>query len=1316
MSDITGVSPTPEPMMGQIYTDAALAQAVSTERWSALAELQTDIATLKTWDKRLSRKRRILVPIDVQALVVALALPGQPVGQFTDGFVRVAGTRGDAEPFSATSARPAGIHLHWALPDALLRAAPRVEGDTALRLPKLPDRWVVVRTLLPIGGSKVHVTGWVVDATKGSVSKLSDFSGNTPDAAAGTPNFNPLDGSSGGTLLWSATYDGATNRFALHDDLGDLPGLTPIAPRGFHANRACYCVAGWWSDESADIFGGAQTRSTIQRLVNNLGWSISEDSIDHERNDPPPPKHSAKPTPNAFPKTTTYSKYGVAQHQSYADVSPAASLAVASIAEHIVVGNPNRYLSLLHGCVLSVPLGGPTGADDRPSAGGIETALGLDLDDVLAALASPAFGTNESRRQSAERLMAAFTSGLLDRIATPDGLRDIEEREHADGFWSFPGKSVPAARDDRLRTDDSLSYSPLSVGRKGRASHATARNPKATTQEVVLEARLEWGTKAAVTSGQRSGGAAAAATRQATSRNAKLIDASATIGESRTVTKPGPRMYRPSPPIVGLRGAKPHSRHHHDRFIEGMALRLRWPWQCTPAVVSVVDPIRILPTIGSGAVPSEVLRIVQETVLLDPFATEWLAKAGAPEATWPQRLLRLDAERIRMHGPDNAYDGSGVAAAQAALRPAVAAPSNSWAAVSAYSTAAAYQLSGAMASFSLYLGTLPSPVGVTNWRQPWVPLHVEWRVRVVGTSTCNGWRLGDLDLEADLISGVTPPPNTVDRTFSGRAPISTFTAGLLTNAMQGWITAEAARDAATPSQSTLSEPEERQFEMLRDLIAPMDLVSVSLDGIREQLLGIEYVAGSIVREILPGGTTRQPAASQLPVPLFGGTFELQALRIVDAFGRVLEVPVSATRTTQSLEVPAKPATIFMRPRVQHGARWLFRLIDPAHALDGDPLAAPEAYVDQLAGENSVTPVSGYLLPDHMDESVEVFDRFGNSMGELIADGVSDAVMWEPAPGRKVPPDAGPLIGIPEEFGQHAQHAALLAAGIVRADIDARHSVTPPSRSTLSALLQAIDTTLWSIDTFQALGSSSIAGLVGRPVAIVRATLRLDIPDDIDEVNITHAGGADARRNAFAALTSMDYAVRIGDLGRTDDSVLGFFVDDDYSTFHVVDKVVEALRRDVGRHRGHLGLLGATGGVDAQTLHPFISAQDTLLVRPGQVVRLTVLMLPAGKIHLTSGIVPRKSLALAEDWVSKGMAKIVPSVRVGPVLVDPAEIRMPKVASLGDKQSFIRRTGPLSWKEDPIVSATSAAYLPKIPHEIQEGWIRVTPKPETKDPT
>jgi hypothetical protein len=193
------------------------------------------------------------------------------------------------------------------------------------------------------------------------------------------------------------------------------------------------------------------------------------------------------------------------------------------------------------------------------------------------------------------------------------------------------------------------------------------------------------------------------------------------------------------------------------------------------------------------------------------------------------------------------------------------------------------------------------------------------------------------------------------------------------------------------------------------------------------------------------------------------------------------------------------------------------------------------------------------------------------------------------------------------------------------------------------------------------------------------------------------------------MREQQFPVQLGTLARSDDALLGFYLNDDYAQLRLVDKVVAAQALDSGRLRGHLGLLGAVTAPEVDPLdHPYLIPDGTLWLRPGQTVRLTMLMLPVGRVHLTSGILPRKQLALADDWVAAGLRRLVPSVRVGPVLVDPAEIRLPLVTLLGDKQTFTRRTGPLSWRDDPIVAATQSAYLPRLPHEAQEGWVRVTP--------
>src|SRR4029079_6913141 len=106
------------------------------------------------------------------------------------------------------------------------------------------------------------------------------------------------------------------------------------------------------------------------------------------------------------------------------------------------------------------------GGAHRPDASALAASLGTDLDDVVSAFAAPAIAATPAGRLSAERLCAAFTGDLLARIGTRDGLSDLEEQEHSNGFWALPGHPVPGARADRLRTEDTTTLGPTAVGRK----------------------------------------------------------------------------------------------------------------------------------------------------------------------------------------------------------------------------------------------------------------------------------------------------------------------------------------------------------------------------------------------------------------------------------------------------------------------------------------------------------------------------------------------------------------------------------------------------------------------------------------------------------------------------------------------------------------------------------------------------------------------------------------------------------------------------------------------------------------------------------
>tara|TARA_R110001583_G_scaffold173572_1_gene327631 strand:+ start:5081 stop:8872 length:3792 start_codon:yes stop_codon:yes gene_type:complete len=1263
-------------MFKHLLKTKTLTKAIFDERWAWLVRADTDLGSVTTWDPNLRRNKRILVPVDVQAYVAHESNP--------ESLVPVTGGPGDPLPFTEGTVPETGVHLHWALPDALLRGAESASGGE-LEMTELPDRWVVIRSLFPVGINRPMLRGWVVDAKKGSVTPLDQYQGATNDSED-KPTYGQLDGTVGGSPLWTASYSASAGRFGFHDAFEDLPKLRKIAKHGFEKNVATYVVAGWYTDSDKDPL--AVSKADLLDVMADLGWQLDPEA-EPPGNEPDLAvlerllakgqlKQPAESTP------TKIVARGREESFTYVDVAPEMALPVHKAAKVLIAQKPPTFMSLFHGMITGVPVDTALpGSDERPRSESLSVSAGFDTDDLVTALGAGTIGTSLSQRSAAEMLAAAFTSNLIDRIGTQDGLRDIAEREHNDMFSSLPGKPLPLAKLDHLRTEDSASVNATTVGRKGRAK--LARQSKGDD----LNPRPKWRDKVVF---KKSG-----ETPKAPDLNIEEKVVKSAIKDRRTVERPAPRIFIPQPPSIAIKGARPSLRHHFDGLFDDEGrLRCRYPNEAVKGIKGVVKARDLVPTLGSGAVPPEVLIVVREAMVLNPYCSRWLANAAAEkQESRPQYQRRIEGEMLRLFSSDGRYDGSGEYTLSESSVSPQAPGKDSWSSVSFSQAAIKKQAAAELARASYLDGFNPSPLGVTAWRQPWVPLWLEWRVELEGSTRISDWTLDQLDV---VRRGDAADIQMVE--ITGRSPISRGLGTALHTGIERWIKVEQEREATGDS---LTASQQSSLESLADFLEPLDLASASLDGIREQLLGLNYRGGFFSA---PEADDRPEVVAD-PIPLFGGTLKFSALRLVDAFGRVLNVPTNDIHTITSLEISDAPSSMKMSARIQGGARWLFRLVDPAY--QGEPSLAPEAFVNQLEPDLSVNPVAGFLLSDHIDESLEAFDNKGNPIGQISHHELTGAVRWEPAPGRPLPPGAGPMAELPSS----ATPLGKLAAGVIRSDVRQRDGMLPQSESSLTALLRAIDTTLWTIDTYSTLGSATVAGLVGRPIAVVKATLRLDIPDDLDDVRVDSEETAKARRAAFEALRDESFPVRLGDLQRSDDSLLGYFIDDNYDHFHLVDKSIAALARDSGRRRGQLGLLGQVHIPDVQPLeHPYLFSDDILYIKPGQSYRLTLLMLPAGKVNLTSGVLPRKSLALNDVWINRGLKRVIPSVRVGPVLVDPDEIRLPKVNLLGDRQQFTRRTGALTWRDDPIVSASQSALLPRMPHEFQEGWIRIIEEDES----
>lgn len=174
-------------MFKHLLKRKVLTKAVFDERWAWLVRADSDLGSVTTWDPNLRRNKRILVPVDVQAYVAHASNP--------ESLVPVTGGPGDPLPFAEGIVPESGVHLHWALPDALLKGAESASGGE-LEMTELPDHWVVIRSLFPVGFNRPMIRGWVVDAKKGSLTPLDQYQGVT-NSNEDKPTYDRLDGTVG---------------------------------------------------------------------------------------------------------------------------------------------------------------------------------------------------------------------------------------------------------------------------------------------------------------------------------------------------------------------------------------------------------------------------------------------------------------------------------------------------------------------------------------------------------------------------------------------------------------------------------------------------------------------------------------------------------------------------------------------------------------------------------------------------------------------------------------------------------------------------------------------------------------------------------------------------------------------------------------------------------------------------------------------------------------------------------------------------------------------------------------------------------------
>jgi hypothetical protein len=1200
----------------------------------------------------------LIVPVDVMAYCVGTLDAQGParsfVGATTDftnqttanrpAFLGVNVTRDASQ--APRWPLEAGVHLHWAMPDALTRAP---GGSGPLTFPPLPNRWLISR-VTPEGLSARH---WIVESDTLSTSapgaltqptvpisdpvqqpaatqrgfrylgawNVFDGSWSEPTIANGN-SLKALSGyelhaASSGDIAFAAFYPNARGVFGFWDDLTDLTEA-PV--------ELMYVVTGWYGTPANDPL---QTGLVLEQLQTQLGWTFA----------------STAPQP----LTTSYYS-GIVQGLQW---NPA-----------------TRYID----------------EDPTPIAG--DVALGNHPAEALAAYFR---GKNHPALPAFEELLTLYATGLLPGLATPAAgqLATLEETLHELQFTGADGGTIytlahgtDEAFDLPLALADALN---LLNAQQQSVDVATVQMQQAkwqlfadwlrlfevdpANQDAALSAfSARWALQPGIAQNLQQAQAALAAQKTAVQNMLS--------GDLTLTAVPAARYYAPTEPVLLLAGdvAAPALRYGGDgRYHPNGYLVCRLDTDVLQAV-----------SIGTAAK----LQATQFAELLPPEPNHL-----------PSAVIGALIEEAALLNSALGAAASGMAEA------ALSADLDAW------------LENGKPQYYCQPVGVPPSAVAASAWRgaNPWCSLMVLWNASfhpLLDTDGNNGpadypasfftanYRLDPNNPRAiaytPTVGGISIDPATIDfnpldpqsstQTYQGTAVLSPASANNLRDQLAKYL--------ATTPDATL--------QAIADQLATTDVAMQSLCGFNDALLtqqrSLQLAIGVSPTAPLPFRTATSKLQSVVtsladiptlaPQPhgaynaLRAGYMKL-SLQVMDPFGRKRPVQVQNTYLADNLTAESGgtvvPGVVYMQPRLAQPARLLWQW-----------LAADSTEYDEMNSHPATTPVCGWVLPSHLGVSFFLYNAQGNPLGSLALRDDGSGVMWQSAPGNMATVNAD-LATVMQYENPHLCDLVLALGG------------STPSR--FRAFWQAADAACAQISPAAPDSQSGLGLLVGRPLAVVQASLRLERQGfaALDQTYATLRNGSFI--DSDHALGGVQFPVIIGDLQRLNDGLVGYFKPAETgSGFNTSVFFSEAA---TGTDPGV-----AQPSTTNLLLTP-MAASPASPSTPLPETKLLMLVDPRAPIHATMGILPTQALTIPAHQYQDILAGLEFTFPAMPLLRPAGGLTLPFPKIAGYNQSWITEESDASgssWAVDPEVQSPAVGAMWRFsPQTLTEGWLRLNPE-------
>jgi hypothetical protein len=1236
----------------------------------------------------------LLVPIPLHALLINKPVTDNVVfARWTNVYRSLESFEDPVPPpFSNIHPPSFGVDLHWKLPSALTHGS-GAKGSTNVDYPFTPNRWVVVRYASTLNATAPpRMTAWVIESDH-----LGDPHG-TPFATRrgdGSVQLTQLGrsvaiqqwaGEAGGQVFLKATtadvtftayQPGNVNVYSFHDDVKKPGDSTNFLDDD---TLLTYLVAGWYSDPAHDPL--------VKSTPDKLRWSVLG-------GDPSAPK-----------------------------------------------------TSVFHGMLAGVKWNASTLPDrDDPDARSMQLGIGYTSIDALAAVVNAR--AKQPSGSDLERKLEAFQYGVLQTLDDPDGEAQLELKIRQAWFGSTPGGTVwdivavsQGQQDQQFLDSTSIPLPPPLT--TDQANWLAALNTQQRQYDQLKRQlmTMQWEVFSLWWKQQRAPWVDAQQEQLGIDVSGPNNVILGWINNALDNTQPSSvlsQVLALQQQVAAFNLPDPTS----ETSIKDYVKKFMPPGGTTPPTPLTLRP-RAMPSFFHPADPVLLIAgITPPSADVDnskplPCRIATAAATGVTvSGTTVSRASGSLAGVIQI--PTSPKLSSPVAAAITALAVETffADPNNAQSiAMNGAGIAAPAGLAAAIAAGTAQVATIANPLqarfAFAQWRQAWSPLFIEWLITWEPSVTAN--RTGPAEPPAAaVIDGFNPAKDNwtfvagnwqfdgSDHVMQRGSEYYQWTGGDLWTASPPVGTQQyKGRTFLTPQATylfirRLSEyvklhPDDDLSDVLKLIraVGETRFLSQSLSGFNSSFImralqqtlpppkdspighaiggeyrGVPFV--SIGNQDLVGSPT---GGSPFFFPVRGGFFKFERLRIVDAFGQVLDL-LQANGNISGQAVSFQPIRgAGMVPDANAGigeptrcVKQAPRIVQP-NRLDLRLLDATDD-TKEIFLTPGTNPVCGWFLPNHLDQSIAVYDASGDALGELL-------ILIDPGSGNeKVTWLAAPNAANPVTDPSQIRNARL--RGAITAFTSSGGGISGDRPAAFRAFYTSIDETLWMVDPIGAQGDQDLAVLIGRPLALVRSQVQFELFGR----PAWNESWRDTLQFLTADFTSIPFPIRLGSTELLNDGLIGYFTGDTYTSFNAVHPSTTA-------SSPYIAPVGGTNVLALPFNYPGYASQT-----------LTMLLDPYGVVHATTGLLPVAQLSLPAQFFKDALARMAVTFRIGPIMTSATTVRLPEPGERNGTWSWVRQIKPgndaSSWEIDPIVPANPQARLEDSAPHLLDGWLKFKPK-------